>query len=97
MAPLAKPLCYLADYSSKLAQEFPGLTTAASGAAVAITALGAAAVKSGADLLMSRSGDIKGGKAGGDVLGKLKGLFSKGVSAVAEGAETAGKVAGMLK
>jgi len=94
IAPVAKTLGDLADYGSKLAQEFPGLTTAAAGATVAITALGAAAaVKSGADLLMGRSG----GKAGAGMLGKLKGLFSKGGAGVVEGAATTGKAAGMLK
>lgn len=98
IAPVAKTLGDLADYSSKLAQEFPGLTTAAAGAAVAITALGAAAaVKSGADLLMGRGGGVTAGKAGGGVLGKLKGLFGKGGASVAEGAATAGKAAGTLK
>ncbi|NIH11272.1 MAG: phage tail tape measure protein [Serratia symbiotica] len=95
IAPVAKTL---ADYSSKLAQEFPGLTTAAAGAAVAITALGAAAaVKSGADLLMGRGGGVTAGKAGGGMLGRLKVLFGKGGAGVAEGAASAGKAAGMLK
>lgn len=94
ISPVSKVLGDVAETGAKLAQEFPGLTTAAAGAAIAIKGLGlAAAAKTGADLLTGRNG----GKPGGGVLSKVRGLFGKGSSGLAEGAATAGKAAGMLK
>lgn len=94
ISPVSKVLGDVAETGAKLAQEFPGLTTAAAGAAMAIKGLGlAAAAKAGADLLTGRNG----AKPGGGVLSKVKGLFGKGGAGIAEGAATAGKTAGLLK
>ncbi|MGL9773189.1 MAG: hypothetical protein ACR5LG_02430 [Sodalis sp. (in: enterobacteria)] len=57
VAPVSQVLGDVAESGARLAQEFPGLTTAATQAALVITALGAAAaVKTGADLLLGKGG-----------------------------------------
>jgi len=93
ISPVSKVLGDVAETGAKLAQEFPGLTTAAAGAAIAIKGLGlAAAAKTGAELLTGRNG----GKPGG-VLSKLKGLFGKGGNGIPDGAATTAKTSGLLK
>lgn len=84
VAPLSKALGYAAETGSKLAEEFPRLSTAAAGAALAITALGAAAVaKTGVGMLMGGgAGEVAAGAAGGAV---SKGLLSRTYSLAKNG------------
>ncbi|WP_041866732.1 hypothetical protein [Sodalis glossinidius] len=74
VAPVSQVLGDVAESGARLAQKFPGLTTAATQASLAITALGAAAaVKTGADLLLGKGGGTLTRAAGG----VLKGAASK--------------------
>ncbi|MFT4464035.1 MAG: phage tail tape measure protein [Sodalis sp. (in: enterobacteria)] len=85
VAPLSSVLGDVAESGARLAQEFPGLTTAATQASLAITALGAAAaVKTGADILLGKGAGATGigtvlKKSGGKVISAGKSLVSGGL------------------
>lgn len=85
VAPLSSVLGDVAESGARLAQEFPGLTTAATQATLAITALGAAAaVKTGADILLGKGAGATGigtilKKSGGKVISAGKSLVSGGL------------------
>jgi TP901 family phage tail tape measure protein len=76
VAPISKALGNVAETGSKLAEEFPRVSTAAAGAAMAITALGAAAAaKAGVGMILGGgAADVAAGAAGGAA---SKGLLSK--------------------
>jgi hypothetical protein len=76
IAPVSKALGNIAETGAKLADEFPRVSTAAAGAAMAITALGAAAAaKAGVGMILGGgAADVAGGAAGGAA---AKGLLSR--------------------
>uniref|UniRef100_A0A1A9WVX0 Phage tail tape measure protein domain-containing protein n=1 Tax=Glossina brevipalpis TaxID=37001 RepID=A0A1A9WVX0_9MUSC len=85
VAPVSQVLGDVAESGARLAQKFPGLTTAATQATLAITALGAAAaVKTGADILLGKGAGATGigtilKKSGGKVISAGKSLVSGGL------------------